>query len=49
MLTDRGYIPEELLSQKGSMAEDEKFDKTLMLDSSRQARQLMTVVSADAA
>jgi hypothetical protein len=29
-LTASGYIPEELLSQKGSMAKDAKFDKTLM-------------------
>jgi len=43
-LTDSGYIPEELFSQKGSMAEDAKFDKTLMADLSRQARQPMTVV-----
>ena len=49
MLTDSGYIPEELFSQKGSTAEDAKFDKTLMADLSLQARQLMTVVSADAA
>jgi hypothetical protein len=28
-LTDSGYIPEELFSQKGSTAEDAKFDKTL--------------------
>jgi hypothetical protein len=48
-LTDSRYIPEELFSQKGSTAEDAKFDKTLMADVSRQARQPMTVVSADAA
>jgi hypothetical protein len=48
-LADSGYIPEELFSQKGSTAEDAKFDKTLMVDLSRQARQPMTVVSADAA
>ena len=36
-LTDSGYIPEELFSQKGSTAEDAKFDKTLMVDLSRQA------------
>ncbi len=30
MLTDSGYIPEELFCQKGSTAEDAKFDKTLM-------------------
>ncbi len=48
-LTDSGYIPEELFSQKGSTAGDAKFDKTLMVDLSWQARQPMTVVSADAA
>jgi hypothetical protein len=48
-LTNNGYIPEELFSQKGSMAEDAKFDKTLMADLSRQARHAMTVVSVDAA
>ena len=37
-LTDSGFIPEELFSQKGSTAEDAKFDKTLMADLSRQAR-----------
>jgi hypothetical protein len=31
-LTDSGYIPEELFSQKGSTAEDAKFNKTLMAD-----------------
>jgi hypothetical protein len=48
-LTSSGYIPEELFSQKGSTAKDAKFDKTLMVDLSRQARQLMTIVLADAA
>ncbi len=48
-LTTSGYVPEELFSQKGSAAEDAKFDKTLMADLSRQARHLMTIVSADAA
>ena len=32
MLTDSRYIPEELFSQKGSTAEDAKFDKTPMAD-----------------
>jgi hypothetical protein len=36
-LTQSGYIPEELFSQKGSTAEDAKFDKTLMADLSCQA------------
>ncbi len=47
-LTDSGYIPDELFSQKGSTAEDAKFDKTLMVDLSRQARQPMAIISADA-
>ncbi len=47
--TDSGYIPEELFSQKGSTANDAKFDKTLMADLSRQARHPMIVTSADAA
>jgi hypothetical protein len=49
MLTNSGYIPEELFSQKGSTAEDAKFDKTLMADLSRQARHPMTITLADAA
>jgi hypothetical protein len=48
-LTNSGYIPEELFSQKGSTAKDAKFDKSLMADLSRQARHPMTVVSVDAA
>jgi hypothetical protein len=48
-LTASGYVPEELFSQKGSTAEDAKFDKTLMADLSRQARHPMIVTSADAA
>jgi hypothetical protein len=47
-LTDSGYIPEELFSQKGSTAEDAKFDKMLMVDLSRQARQPMAIILADA-
>jgi len=31
-LTENGFIPEELFSQKGSTAEDAKFDKTLTTD-----------------
>ena len=49
MLTESGYIPEELFSQKRVTAEDAKFDKTLMADLSRQAKHPMTIVSADAA
>jgi hypothetical protein len=48
-LTDSGYIPEELFSQKESTAEDAKFDKTLMANLSRQARQPMAIILADAA
>ncbi len=48
-LTDSGYIPEELFSQKGSTSEDAKLDKTLMVDLSRQTRQPMAVISADSA
>jgi hypothetical protein len=48
-ITENGFIPEELFSQKGSTAEDAKFDKTLTTDISRQSRTPMTIVSADAA
>jgi hypothetical protein len=40
-LPTSGYVLEELFSQKGSTAEDAKFDKTLMADLSRQARHTM--------
>ncbi len=43
------YTPKELFSQKGSTSKDAKFYKTLMADLSKQARQPMTVISADAA
>ena len=42
-------VPEELFSQKNSTEEDAEFNKTLTTDLSRQARQPMTIVSADAA
>jgi hypothetical protein len=48
-LTDIGYILQELFSQRESTVEDAKFDKTLMADLFRQARQPMMVTSADAA
>ena len=48
-ITRNDLVPEELFSQKGSTAEDAKFDKTLTTDLSSQARQPMTIVSADAA
>jgi hypothetical protein len=47
-LNSINYVLEELFSQKGSTSKDAKFDKTLMVDLSRQARRLITVVSADA-
>jgi uncharacterized membrane protein YgcG len=46
---DRGLLPEEHFSKKGSTAEDAKFDKTLMADNSRQAGMPMSIVSVDAA
>ncbi len=51
MLTNCGYIPGELFSQKGSTVKDAnaKFDKTLIADLSQQARQPMTIVFANAA
>jgi hypothetical protein len=48
-LTNSGYIPKEMFSQKGSTAEDAKFVKTLMADLSRQARQPVAIILADAA
>jgi hypothetical protein len=48
-LTNSGYIPEELFSQKGSTAEYAKFHKTLMADLSRQVRHPMAVLSVDTA
>jgi hypothetical protein len=48
-LTQNHYLPEELFSQKGSTANDAKFDKTLTANLSRQAKHPMTVVSADTA
>ncbi len=47
-LTQSGFLPEEHYSKKGSTSEDAKFDKTLMFDLSRQARQPMTTTSVDA-
>ncbi len=44
-----GYIPEEHFSQKESMAEDAKFDKTLTADLLRQARHSSTITLVDAA
>ena len=47
-LTENSFLPEEHFSQKGSTSEDAKFDKTLMFDLSRQARQPMGESSVDA-
>ena len=48
-LTENGSIPEELFSQKGSTAEDAKFDKTITTDISRRSRTPMMIILADAA
>ena len=48
-ITESKYIPKEIFSQKGSTAEDAKFNKALMADLSRQARHPMTIISADTA
>jgi hypothetical protein len=42
-LTNSGYIPKELFSQKGSTAKDAKLDKTLTANLLRQARPPMVV------
>ncbi len=47
-LYDIGYIPEDQYSKKGSTAEDSKFDNRLMMDLSRQFRQPLAAVSANA-
>ena len=46
-LTDNGFLPEEPFSKKSSTTEDEKFDKTLIEDLSRQARYPMAAVSVE--
>jgi hypothetical protein len=43
-----GYIPEDQYSKKSSTAEDSKLDNRLTMDLSRQFRQLLITVSADA-
>jgi hypothetical protein len=43
-----GYIPEDQYSKKGSTAEDSKLDNRLTIDLSRQFRQPLVAVSADA-
>ena len=48
-ISENGFIPEDLFSQRGSTVEDAKFDRTITTDISRQSRQPMTIVSADAA
>ena len=47
-LTENGFLPEEHYSKKGSIAEDATFDKTQMVDLSRQARHPLIVFSVDA-
>ena len=47
-LYESGYIPEEQYSQKQSTTEDGKMDYRLTTDLSRQLRQPLGVVSADA-
>ena len=47
-LAENDFLPEEHFSQKGSTAEDANFDKTLMYDLSRQAKQPMGVLSVNA-
>ena len=42
------YIPEDKYSKKGSTAEDSKLDNRLMMDLSRQFRQPLVAISADA-
>ena len=49
LLVDGGFLPEEHFSQKGSTAEDAKFEKTLMTDLSCQARHPLVIVYVDAA
>ena len=44
-----GVIPAEQYSEKESTAEDGSYDKILQSDISRQTRQRMSIVSADAA
>ena len=48
-LTDNGFLPEDHFSKKGSIAENDKFDKTLTENLSRHAQHPMVVVSVDAA
>jgi hypothetical protein len=43
-----GYIPEDQYSKKGSTAEDSKLNNRLTMDLSRQLRQPLVAVSADA-
>ena len=46
-LTDQRLLPDEHFSKQGSIAEDAKFDKTLMEDLSRQSSTPMSMVSVD--
>ena len=47
-MTAAGFVPEEPFNQKESMAEDAKFDKTLMCDISCQSLLPLGIVSVDA-
>ena len=49
VVLEHGYIPEEQFSQQESTAEDAKMDGRLTMDISRQKRQPVGSVSADAA
>jgi hypothetical protein len=41
------YVPDDQYSQKESTAEDSKFDNRLMMDLSRQFRQVLATISVD--
>ena len=47
-LYEIGYVPEDQYSKRGSTAEDSKLDNRLTMDLSRQLRQPLVAVSADA-
>ena len=49
LVMNNGLVSEDLFSQKSSKAEDAKFDNSLTTDLSRQTRQQITIVTADAA
>ncbi len=47
-LYEIGYVAEDQYSKRGSTAEDSKLDNRLTMDLSRQLRQPLVAVSADA-